>query len=96
MTEKRKTGIGNPLPAGELPRMVLVYWKDSCYHDGYDTAEEAWPYTFLWDVGFVLRDDADGIVFTMEWHDGDDDKRGRHVSAIPRENIVSVRDLVQV
>lgn len=94
MSEKRKTAIGNPLPeAGDLPRIVLVYWRDCCIIDDYDTAEDAWPYLMLWSVGLVLRDDADGIVIAMDKQDKAGDKRMRHVSSIPRENIISLEEL---
>ena len=87
--------MGNPLPEpGALRRMVLVTWRDSCIIDDYENGKDAWPYTLLWTMGFVLRDDAEGVVIAMETEDRETAERGRHVASIPRENIISVKELI--
>jgi hypothetical protein len=92
----RKTDLGNPLSeAADRRRLVLVYWRDSCYIDGYDTEEGAIPYLLIWTVGFVLRQDADGIVMGSEQVDNREDAKVKYVHAIPAAQILSVVDLVE-
>ena len=84
-TEKRKTAIGNPLAEPRQPaEIVLVKWRDSCYEDGYDSPDSAWAHIEMYTVGFLMRDDADGVVLGMEQNDNAEDKRFRHVISIPR------------
>ena len=87
----RKSLIGNPLaaPRQSLPEIIAVYWRDSSFNSEYDTGEDAWPYILLYDVGWLIREDEDGIVFCSEVSDAYDSKQARHVSAIPKENIIS-------
>ena len=89
----RKSLIGNPLaaPRQSLPEIIAVYWRDSSFNSEYDTGEDAWPYILLYDVGWLIREDEDGIVFCSEVSDAYDSKQARHVSAIPKENIISIQ-----
>ena len=94
MAEKRKSPIGNPLPASKAPRrMVLIHWKDAVSFSDYQNEEDAWPYLPVWEIGFVLRDDADGLVIGTAQADDDTDERLRHCHAIPRDYIINVWDL---
>lgn len=94
---RRKSPAGNPLPdPGALCRMVLVEWRNSdfsAFMEGYDTEEEGRPYLILWSVGFVLREDADGIVLGDQHEDNTTVGRLRHVLPIPRKSIIQAWEL---
>lgn len=90
--------LGNPLPEplGYIPRMVMVRWKDTYQFQDYDRKDEAWPWIELLSCGFVLREDAEGIVIGQDQHNSmADADRMRHVSAIPKEQIMEVIELMQ-
>ena len=77
--------------------MVLVHWRDGSYTSGYEYPDDAAPYVVMWDCGFLLRDDADGIVLAEEIADEHvTETRGRNVHAIPRECIIEMWVLARV
>ena len=89
-----KSEAGNPLyEPGVRPRMVLVTWRDCKRYDGYETAEDCQPWVDLWSIGFVLRQDADGISIGQDRHNSKWEDRMRCVCTIPTAQILKVEDL---
>lgn len=90
---KHTSPKGNPLPEprGELPPIVVVHWRDSAYVSDYDTAEDAYPYILLYTVGFLMRNDDEGVVLGGECEDDKGSKRFRHIVSIPRDCIMTIK-----
>ena len=86
-----RTEIGNPLPDPWQPGdMVLVLWRDCQIIEGFRTAKATEPYMEMWSCGFLMRDDADGVVIgTDHSNDGTDD-RFRYVNSFPRSQVIEM------
>ena len=90
-----KTEAGNPLPEPLVKpsRMVLVQWRDAVFAEDYETAESMWPWVPILTIGFVLRQDADGIVVGQSQDDREGTKQMRRVSSIPAAYILKIEEL---
>lgn len=80
----------------DLPPVVRVEWVDCAYNAGATfSVSEARKFgpLHIQTVGFLIQDGKNGVVVAKEVYD--DEETVRHVTAIPRPNIIKVEMLAE-
>ena len=49
----------------------------------------------MWSCGFLMRDDADGVVIGTDHSNDDTDDRFRYVNSFPRSQVIEMHRLRQ-
>ena len=73
------------------PKLVHVRWFDASYQNAECHADDFTTRVELETVGFLARQDADTVSVAMEYYERDE--TWRHVSHIPRCNVIKLRYL---
>jgi len=77
------------MPKRTHPNVVFVEWEDANYVNGVQRSGEFDPSLVLQEVGFIMKGDRKWLSFSKEYQEDNDTHR--HITNIPRKNILSCK-----
>ena len=74
-------------------RVVFVRWFDASFQNEECTEDQLNPDVILETAGIFVREDERFLTLALDFHDSDDrsDKTWRHISHIPKVNILKTK-----
>ena len=74
-------------------KIVYVEWRDACWQEEVESAEECVEYISMITVGVLVRETKRAVILAQDW---DEDGGFRNTASIPKSNIVRKKTVGKV